>query len=355
MTDLAEPFFAACEAAFARARHRHPGPTRHFALAGHGVTLDFAGSALPALLLPALAMAPAQPALAGLRIVLWDFDECGVAPPAPPWPWATFKEAVPGRTPVPGFDNPRFRTGLNADSRMLWMLDRESQRAIVWCRGAALLPAWDLLHPLRLLLHQWLRDRGAVLLHAGAVGTDQGGLLLAGSGGAGKSTTVLAALAGGMTSVGDDYVVLRSDPEPVAHALYGTMRLFADHAARFPGLLPAADHEDLVAGRVKLATYIGRHRPAALVDHLPLRAVVAPRVSPDQRTRLEPLSAAEALAALAPSTLQQLRPDAGVLATMTSLCRRLPCRRLILGSDLAAVPALLTGLLAELAPVAAHG
>jgi len=355
MTDLAEPFFAACQAAFARARHSRPGPTRHYALAGHGVALEFAGTALPALLLPALSMAAAAPTRAGLRIALWDYEECGVAAPAPAWPWEAFKEAVPGRTLVPGFDNPRFRTVLTADSRMLWMLDRETQQAIVWCRGARLLPAWDQLHPLRLLLHQWLRDRGLALLHAGAVGAAAGGILVAGSGGAGKSTTVLAALAGGMTSAGDDYVVLQSEPEPAAHALYGSMRLFADHAARFPGLLPAADHEDLVAGRVKLASYIGRHRPAALVDRLPLRALVAPRVRPEQRTRLEPLAAEQALAALAPSTLQQLRPDSGVLGAMAALCRRLPCRRLILGEDLAAVPALLTGLLAELAPVAAHG
>ncbi len=347
MTHQAASFFAGCQEAFAAARRRRPGPSRDYRLAGHGVTLEFAGESLPALILPALALEAAEVPLPGLRVALWDFDDSGIAAPAPPWRWSAFTGGAGGRIMMPGFDDPRFRAVLGADYRLLWMLARETQQAIVWSRGAPRLPAWEHLHPLRLLLHAWLRDRGLALLHAGSVGTAAGGALIAGSGGAGKSTTVLAALAGGLTSAGDDYVALESQPAPRVHALYGTMRLFADHAACFPGLLPANDHEDSVEGRAKLAAYVGRHRPAALVGSLPLLAVVAPRVSPGARPALEPLGADEALAALAPSTLQQLSPDEGVLVAMTALCRRLPCRRLVLGRDLDAVPHLLAGLIAE--------
>jgi hypothetical protein len=347
MNHPAASFFAGCLEAFAEARRRRPGPSQAYRLAGRGVTLDFAGDALPALLLPALALEPAGAPLPGLSVALWDFADGGVAAPTPPWRWDAYTGGTGGRIMMPGFDDPRFRAVLGADYRLLWMLDRETQQAIVWYRGARLLPAWEHLHPLRLLLHTWLRDRGLALLHAGSVGAAAGGALIAGSGGAGKSTTVLAALAGGLTSAGDDYVALESEPAPRIHALYGTMRLFADHAARFPGLLPASDHEDSVEGRAKLAAYVGRHRSAALVASLALRAVVAPRVRPGADTILEPLTAEEALAALAPSTLQQLSPDDGVLAAMAALCRRLPCRRLVLGRNLDAVPGLLAGLIAE--------
>lgn len=350
MPSPAAPFFAGCLAAFAEARRRHPGPDRRFTLAGWPVTLSFAGEELAARLLPAIAL-PTTAAAAddgGLEIALWDLAETGVAAPPMPWPRETLGLLGASRGRIPAFCDAEFETVLDPGHRILWLLDRAAGRAIVWFRGAAALPAWEQLHPLRPLLQAWATDRSLHLLHAGAVGDDAGsGLLVVGRGGAGKSTTVLAALAGGMTTVGDDYVALQPGEPPVAWALYGSMRLFADHAARFPHLLPVVEHSAEQGGRTKLAGYLGRQRPAQMAASLALHALVAPRPDPGGRTRLERLSADEALAALAPSTLQQLRPRDAALAAMQTLCAGLPAHRLHLGADLEVLPDLLRALLAD--------
>lgn len=353
MASSAASYFAACRAAFDEASRQASGPALRLCVDGREIALRFAGEALAALLGPAFALAPGAPGPAPqLDVVLWDHAEVPVAPP-PPGAWPRAADGLDPREPVaiPGFDDPGFRIMLAPDFRLLWMLDRQRGRAVVWARGYRDLPAWELLHPLRNLLHLWLRDGGGYLLHAGAVGDGRGGLLVAGRGGAGKSTTVLAAIAGGLHTAGDDYVALCDRPRPTAHALYATMRLFEEHAARFPGLLPAADHQDLVQGRPKIAAYMGRHRPLALTASLPLVALVAPQVRPQERCALARLTPTQALAALAPSTLQQLRPDPPVLALMQRLCAQLPAWRLTLGTDLQAVPGLLGSLLT--APTAA--
>lgn len=350
MTSPAAPFFAGCQAAFAEARGRCPGPDRRFTLAGASLALRFAGEQLAARLLPAFALPAAVESSGkdGLDIVLWDLAETGVAAPPMPWPRAALGVLGASRGRVPGFCDATFETVLDPGHRILWMLDRAAGRAVAWFRGAAALPAWEQLHPLRALLQAWATHRGLHLLHAGAVGDSRGdGLLVVGRGGSGKSTTVLAALAGGMTTVGDDYVALQPGVPPRAWALYGSMRLFADHAARFPHLLPAVEHSAEQDGRLKLASYVGRQRPAQMAANLALGALVAPRPDPGGRTRVEPLSADEALAALAPSTLRQMRPRDATLVAMQALCARLPAHRLHLGADLAVLPGLLRGLIAS--------
>ena len=74
------------------------------------------------------------------------------------------------------------------------------------------------------------------MLHAAAVGTADGGVLIVGRGGVGKSTTALACLAAGMKYVADDYLVVQLDPEPRAFQLYGTAKLEASQLRHFPEL-----------------------------------------------------------------------------------------------------------------------
>lgn len=349
----AAPFFAGCRARFAEAVRRHPGPTHHFALAGQTLTLRFAAQGLAAQFLDSLSLSPAAGPGDGLEIEIWDHGETGVAAPPPAWAPEALAQGGPPRDP--DFSSGRYYAWVSQDLRLLWMLDREARRAIVWTRGFRQMPPWELLHPLRGPLHAWLQDRGLPMLHAGSIGTRAGALLVLGRGGSGKSTTVLAGLADGLLSAGDDYVVLEAGTPPRAHALYGTMRLFAEHAARFPGLLPAADHHDLVQGRPKHAAYMGRHRPASLVASLPLVGLLAPRPAPGEGCAAAPIDWQEALAALAPSTLHQLRPDAGALAQMERLCRSLPAWRLTLGDDLPLLPGLLRRLLGQCGAEACHG
>src|SRR5205807_9852223 len=98
--------------------------------------------------------------------------------------------------------------------------------------------------PLRPLLGWVLASPGRHLVHAGAVGSEGQGVLLAGSGGAGKSTTAVACVEAGMSYVGDDYVLLSTGEPPAAHAIYGTAKLDRRSLATLPDLASGADFRD---------------------------------------------------------------------------------------------------------------
>jgi len=187
----------------------------------------------------------------------------------------------------------------------------------------------------------WAAARGLRILHAGCVGTAAGAALLVGRGGSGKSSTsVLAALAG-LRFVSDDYCLLGDEPEPVAHALFGTAKLHVEHLDRVPGLTPAAVLLPVEDGE-KAILQMDQAAPGRMAARLPVRSVLAARVTGAHRPRLVPIAAAEALRAVAPSTLMQLyRDDGSACGDLAALVRRLPCWRLELGGGLDEVPDLL--------------
>jgi hypothetical protein len=205
-----------------------------------------------------------------------------------------------------------------------------------------------------MLLAGWARAQGLVTCHAAAVGNAAGGLLLCGGSGAGKSTTTLAALADGMRSAGDDYVLvepaLAVGAPPVVHALYTSTLLEEGHYRRHERLMPVLDHVADQGDRRKAVMFAAGGERPALAGGFPLLALLALRVEPGSQPLIEPTSRSQALRALAPSTLAQLGMiDAAGLRRLADLCRRLPCYALRLGDDPAPVPALLRGLIESLA------
>ena len=73
-------------------------------------------------------------------------------------------------------------------------------------------------------------------MHAGAIGTDGGAVLVVGRGGRGKSTTTLAGLGAGLKYVGDDYVAVETKDRPLVHSIYNAGKLEPHHLERFPVL-----------------------------------------------------------------------------------------------------------------------
>ena len=123
-----------------------------------------------------------------------------------------------------------------------------------------------------MIFHWALTAPGSRLGHAGAVGTEGGGILVAGPSGAGKSTVTMACLSAGFDFAGDDHVLLTfGEDGVVAHALYGTAKLHRDAPWRVPALAPVVvNHAALDAAAQngplhpdeKLVADIGRWRPA---------------------------------------------------------------------------------------------
>ncbi len=224
----------------------------------------------------------------------------------------------------------------HAEGGTLSLFDREAREALVVHAGPRPLPGWELAAPLRTVLHWWSESQGAQLVHAAGVGSAGRGALLVGAGGSGKSTTALSCLAAGLDVAGDDYLWLEGEAPAIAHALYASAKVESARLADwFPAWHPhpgGGDPGDKPGDKrvLSLAALAG----VQLTARLPVTSILLPRVSHAPQPRLEAVSPAAALLALAPSSLFQLpggRP--AHLRPLTQLVRSVPAHRLHLSLD----------------------
>ncbi|MCP9884664.1 PqqD family peptide modification chaperone [Synechococcus sp. ATX 2A4] len=232
-------------------------------------------------------------------------------------------------------------------TRLLAVLDGSGGQAWVVKRDEAPLPFWELGSPLRFLLHEWFAAEGLQFVHGACVGGSRGGVLLAGPGGAGKSTTALMCVAAGLRYVGDDYCL--ADPaRGWIHSLYGTGKLKGpEDFQRLPGLEGQAINADAFerGGTGKAVLPVASLWPERMAAGLPLQAILLPRLSSDPAPRLEPCSVAELLLSLVPSTVGQLpAADDGDCRRLVQLVAGLPAYVLHLGADPSLLPAVIEAL-----------
>jgi hypothetical protein len=180
------------------------------------------------------------------------------------------------------------------------------------------------------------------------VGLPDGGVLLVGKGGSGKSTSALVSLDSELRYAGDDYAMVSLSPQPMVHSLYSSGKVHADNLSRLPHLVPALSNA-AVLDTEKGVVFVQEHFPGRLIEGFPLRAIVLPTISGGPVTRTVPASRAAALAALAPSTVFQLHNSgAEALRYSAQLVREVPAYVLELGANVSDVPPVLLALLQEL-------
>ena len=307
-----------------------------------------------------LPQAPSDGMAPDFTIDAWDAASSRITPLAPPWrkaDYGPFGEIRRDCWP------PTLRARFNVDSGVLSMVDATDRAAIWWTRDAARLLDYERGAPLALLLHWWhlLCTPPALppahLVHAAAVGTERdGGLLLVGRGGSGKSTTALACLSAGFYYAADDYCLLQPTSDgPRAASLFATGKLSDAMLARLPGFAPAVVNPARPSGE-KALLFLAPGFSDRLATGLPLRAIVLPRVLAGcAQTRLIPASPAAALQALAPSTIflfpRGAAEAAKLLSQLARVTRCMPCFHLQLGADEADItrtPSLLASLLGRL-------
>jgi hypothetical protein len=225
----------------------------------------------------------------------------------------------------------------------LLILDRVENRIIGHYAGARSLFLDERARPLHRLLSIWLGDRGVQFIHGGMVCPHPDlGVLLAGGGGAGKSTTSLLCLMAGFGFLSDDFVAFSQQPSgPVAHCLFSSAVVQMHHLQRFPGLTAAAQppnhsHED------KSIVFVEELLPGQVQPSSAITAVLLPKVMNRAQTQIIPASLGEALLALAPSSVMLL-PGGGprALERLASLLRAVPAFRLELGYDFERIPELI--------------
>ena len=334
-------FFEEARASFETAAESAGVVDRRFRVGDSILRLRFAGGALEERLTPAIEHLTTSPdAAPDLTVCLFDAATTGVALRAG---WEA--SAYLPRGEIAGFSTERFRTAFEQGADVLLMLDRERREALYWMPDAARVPFWERSFPLRTMMHWWFEDLPFQPVHAAAVGLAEGGVLIAGPSGSGKSTAALACLDSELLYAGDDYVLVRHAPSPYVYCLYATAKIDVDNLERFPGLRPFLDNADRL-DREKALLFLRSWRPAKIAAGFPIRALVVPRVTGLRDTRLRPASVAEAVRALAPTTLYHLPgAERQAFAKIAALARQLPCYVLEAGADLPQIPARILELL----------
>lgn len=319
----------------------------HFTFGGLPVRLRVAGRRLASLVARPFVHLRSDPSAADdvrLDIALWDERETGVHP-QPLRPEVTGAEGVTEiaetgrylqqRKPAHTICLDRLRNRLVG----VFALDDDVE---VYERGK----------PFARLLAEWYADHGVAVMHAGLVARGADGVILAGKGGSGKSTTALACVRAGFDFLGEDYAALQFPDAGgvVGHSAYNSAFVSPETAVRFPEL-----DRHLVASRdasePKSVVLLADMWPSRLAARVPVRAVALCRVTDAARCRVRPASRAEALLAIGPSSLLQIhgrrRDSLDRLARLVSL---VPCFHLDLGCDLASVPSGVEAVLAQVRP-----
>jgi hypothetical protein len=329
-------FFDSAVTAFG-AVSAHAGATgaQFFQFGPYTIRVDIAGDEPRRRMTRALQhLAAAPTAVPALTVLMWDDASTGGSMPPPPWRW----DRARGRGEIYEYNTRRICTAYNFDGGVLTVLDVERRLAVCWTRDARRLPSYEISAPLRTLLNWFATSNGAQVAHAAAVGTPAGGVLLAGKGGSGKSTSVLACLGTNLGYVGDDYCLLTANPEPWAYSLYCSAKVDAGGLRRFPHLMSAVCNSDR-APEEKAVLFLDRLWGDHLISGCPLLAILLPCVRPGARTRLARATPVDGLRALALSTMAQLpRAGQGTVAFFSRLVHAVPCYHLELGPEVAEVP-----------------
>jgi len=145
---------------------------------------------------------------------------------------------------VHGLNDARFHAAFLAEGRLLSLMDKRLKRA-VYCVGVANdIPRFDVAEPIRAILSWFMRENGRQLLHAAAVGTRNGGVLLIGPSGTGKSNTALGCLASALSYASDDFCAVSTTGSPIVYSLYSTGKTQERDWSRHPFLAQLAPNLD---------------------------------------------------------------------------------------------------------------
>lgn len=322
------------------------GVSHHFfKVGGQDIQLSFAGPSLIPKFIPALEhlrSVPTQPP--SFTVSLWDCMSTGVSMPPPPWKHAQ----ILARGDVEGFNDAEILTVFQLGTNALHMVDRSKNRAIYWVRNAGQVPVSDSAHPLRIILNQWAERQNLMILHAGAVGTRHGGVLLAGKSGSGKSTAALSCLDSKLRLAAEDTVLLSMGPAARVYSLYSSAKLTRASLELLPELQPMVCNPQKIDSEKGLI-FLHPNREKNLIDSFPLKAILLPMVSPQREAGFEKASPADGLKALAPSSIFQV-PGSGPTEFfgMGALVKKLPTYQFFLGKDVKRIPEAISDLLSTL-------
>jgi len=231
------------------------------------------------------------------------------------------------------------------------MLNTRSNIAIHWVRDASIFHYEEIALPLKMIFHWWMHGHGCQIVHGAAVGLPEGGVLLAGKAGAGKSTSTLACLSSDLLHVGDDWIVLQREPTPLAHTLYNSVMLNPAHLMKmFPQLLPMVSNARQLDTE-KAIVFLKDHYKHKLISNFPIKAALLVNITDLEQTTIKKASCVDILNGLIPHTFywdSRYGTGQGNLENLHQIVKQLPVFTLEAGRNLSGHPREILDLLSKL-------
>jgi hypothetical protein len=220
------------------------------------------------------------------------------------------------------YNNNQFHMLYNYESKVLTAVDKEKKEAYYYIPSLKDRPYYEKAAPMRMIFHYWAQSQGLILLHGASVGFDNKGLLMAGRGGTGKSTTALSAALAGFDYIGDDYII--ADPNSkVIYSIYGSSKIRWSTEEIIPDV-----KELTINSRIKDEKgifFLDRKEGFKLKKSIELKAVLLPVITGGNETFFVKTKGTEALMSLASSTIFQM-PGSGkeILSGISKLIKDIP-------------------------------
>ncbi|MDR3474667.1 MAG: hypothetical protein P4M09_23710 [Devosia sp.] len=271
------------------------------------------------------------------QLFAWDGSDPSAFPPNRPWgPVAHEPVGV-----VADYTTDKVRCAFDIHTGSLIVYDYRRNASYTWLPSIAEMPAWAKASPFRIALSWLLNRHGMQMVHGAAVAVDGRGVLLAGAGGAGKSTTALACALSGMGYLGDDYCAV--DPADCSvHAIYRTAKVLPTTLAMLPRLAPLLVNADRIGSEKGVIFFDGD--AVDVLASARLSAILVPRIGGEPGTTLSPASHQDVMKALLPSTIGGTMGGTQVTAKLIlQLVHGLPGYFLNVGTDLERVTAAVAG------------
>jgi hypothetical protein len=304
----------------------------HLSLAGYTLKLEGSSRELQKIFLPSLAHLKIDENQFGKTdLTIWYADAKGMDSLIPEPPFDDFNGV--------GFSESASEDGFyiyyQPAFRQVFLYSEEKKLGIYWALNRSTIPWWEPTFSFRIILHWWTKDKPLQLMHAGAAAVDQnGGWLIAGPSGSGKSSTCLTLLEQELLYLGDDYVLVKTDSEPAVFTVYQTAKLEPDNfQSRFSEFANYIQNPDSYL-QEKAIFNIYEPFPNSFTAAVPLKGVLLPRVTGKPDSEIVPVSSGKALLGIAPTTLRHLphfREES--YQKMKNLIHQVPVLEWRLGTD----------------------
>ncbi|MGE5042398.1 MAG: hypothetical protein ACM3IJ_05890 [Candidatus Levyibacteriota bacterium] len=320
---------------FNKARLQSDVVERYFKVGPYIVSMRFAGIVLANKMTPALEHLITAPAKnPSLNIFLWEGNTAQFK--SIPWVNHFHKKNQPHSINI--LNTKTMYTTYNPLKQTLNVYDEDSHTAFFWVPDARKIHSDELTSPLQNILHKFLMPKDMFLVHAGAVGIPSGGILLAGKGGSGKSTSVLSCLNSPLLYAADNCTLITEGLNTTVFSLYSSARIHGESLWRVPEVTSSVvnahnlEHE-------KALIFLNRMNPGKLILQFPLRAIFLPHITGKLDTSLSPATPRDAINALLLSTVALLpQTDPHTVQKLIAIIQNVPAYHLNLGTRMEQIP-----------------